>query len=146
MQFLNFDVFITTNRDDEDLEADFGPNDIVKDQPANENAQNDTQSHVTRKVKTRKTLIAQNRAILSLIETPNEQGLNWLEQKDACVFTCFLCSTSVETFTKICDHMENVHPLDEDTLEAAKEDFLVAIHQCIACPKRFKKRNHLKVI
>ena len=41
--------------------------------------------------------------------------------------------------------MENVHPLDEAILEASKEDPFVAIHQCIACPKRFKKRSHLKV-
>ena len=41
--------------------------------------------------------------------------------------------------------MENVHPLDDATLEASKEDPFVATHQCIACPKRFKKRGHLKV-
>ena len=132
-------------RDDEDLEVDFGPNEGKKDKSLDENNSNITQNTEKKKEKSRKTLIAENRAILSLIATPNEDGLGWLEQKENCVFTCFLCSSIVETFSKICDHMENVHPLDEDTLEAAKEDPFVAIHQCIACPKRFKKRSHLKV-
>ena len=132
-------------REDEDLEVDFGPRDSRRDKSSDDNSPNITQNTQKKKEKTRKTLIAENRAILSLIATPNDAGLGWLEQKDSCVFTCFLCSSVIETFSKICDHMENAHPLDEATLEASKEHPFVAIHQCIACPKRFKKRSHLKV-
>ena len=98
-----------------------------------------------KKEKTRKKLIADNRAILSLMEQPDENGKCWLDQPEACIFTCFLCTSVVETFTKICDHMENTHPLDPEKNSDILGESPSAIHQCIACPKRFKKKNHLKV-
>ena len=137
--------YVANLRADEDLGIDFGPNERGTDNPENEDAAIRPETE-TKKEKTRKTIIAENRAILSIIDTPNDDGIGWLDQKDGCVFTCVLCSSVVETFSNVCDHMQNVHPLDQATLEAAKEDPLVATNQCIACPKKFKKRSHLKVI
>ena len=98
-----------------------------------------------KKEKTRKKLIADNRAILSLMEQPDENGKCWLDQPEACIFTCFLCTSVVETFAKICDHMENIHPMDPEKHTGALGESPCAAYQCIACPKRFKKKNHLKV-
>ena len=44
-------------------------------------------------------MIAENRAILSLIQQPNEDGKNWLEQEESCIFTCLQCETSIATFS-----------------------------------------------
>ena len=126
---------------------DFGPNEdnidkTVMDECASVTSEGGVE---TKKEKTRRKMIADNRAILSLMEQPNEEGKGWLEQPEACIFTCFLCTSVVETFTKICDHMENAHPLNPGMYGGATGDFPAAGNQCIACPKRFKKINHLKV-
>ena len=133
-------------RVDEDLGMDFGPNEENIDKTMDECPTGVLENNgETKKEKTRRKMIADNRAILSLLEQPNEDGKCWLEQPEACIFTCFLCSSVVETFTKICDHMENKHPLDPEMYTGAMGESSVAGHQCIACPKRFKKKNHLKV-
>ena len=132
---------------DEDLGMDFGPNEENIDKTVGECESVISDGGIeTKKEKTRRKMIADNKAILSLMEQPNEDGKCWLEQPEACIFTCFLCTSVVETFTKICDHMENAHPLDLGMFPGAMADSPTAGNQCIACPKRFKKKSHLKVI
>ena len=124
---------------------DFGPDEAIE-HTVEEGALDILEGGVEMKrEKTRRKMMAENRAILALIEEPNEAGKSWSEQSDACIFTCFLCSSIVETFSRICDHMDNVHPLDPSMYETATEESPPAAYQCIACPKRFKKKTHLKV-
>ena len=124
---------------------DFGPDEAIENF-IEEGAQDAAEGGLEmKKEKTRRKMMAENRAILALIEDPNEAGICWLEQPDACSFTCFLCSQTVSTFSCICDHMDTNHPLDPSIVDTSPKDFSPAIHQCIACTKRFKKKNHLKV-
>ena len=125
---------------------DFGPNEETSDNFVDDDTLNVAENGAeTKKEKTRRKMIAENRAILALIEQSNEEGKCWLEQVEACAFTCFLCTSTVETFSRICDHMDNSHPLESVPYEDSVEESHPAVYQCIACPKRFKKKNHLKV-
>ena len=126
---------------------DFGPNEGNIHKTVDEGTLDVAEGGIeTKKEKTRRKMIAENRAILSLMEQPNEDGKCWLEQPDSCIFTCFLCSSVVATFPNIYNHMENAHPLDSAMCEVGTEESPVATIQCIGCPKRFKKKNHLKVM
>ena len=131
-------------RIDEDLGMDFGP-DTSSSINVDDGVDKTEGSLEMKRDKTRRKMIAENRAILALIEEPNEEGKCWADQQDACSFICFLCNETVESFRNICDHMDNTHPLDSFMDEGAREESPAAVHQCIACPKRFKKKTHLKV-
>lgn len=132
-------------RIDEDLGMDFGPDDAMENTIEEAGPDVSEGGIEMKREKTRRKMMAENRAILSLIEEPNEAGKCWSEQPDGCIFTCFLCSAIVDTFSRICDHMDNIHPLDPAMYEGATEESPPAVYQCIACPKRFKKKTHLKV-
>ena len=126
--------------------VDFGPVEEATSKNPNDDALETIEAGIeTKKEKTRKKMIAENRAILSLIQQPNEDGKNWLEQEEGCNFTCLQCETSIATFSRICDHMNNSHPLNPALNENKDIESPLAVNQCIACPKRFKKKTHLKV-
>ena len=126
--------------------VDFGPVEEATSKNPNDDALETIEAGIeTKKEKTRKKMIAENRAILSLIQQPNEDGKNWLEQEESCIFTCLQCEKSIATFSRICDHMNNSHPLNPALNENKDIESPLAVNQCIACPKRFKKKTHLKV-
>ena len=126
--------------------VDFGPVEEATGKDPNDDALETIEAGIeTKKEKTRKKMIAENRAILSLIQQPNEDGKNWLEQEESCMFICLQCGASIATFSRISDHMNNSHSLNAAVNENKDIESPLAINQCIACPKRFKKKTHLKV-